>query len=74
MQSSFLQKISIASPKSESLFYVKIENPEIKIGYLPKIKLAHRIYLHRGECSGKSIFKHYKYTVKYERVKFNPIA
>ncbi|KYQ60768.1 hypothetical protein ALC60_00172, partial [Trachymyrmex zeteki] len=29
----------------ESLFYVRIENPEIKIGYIPKIKVAHGVYL-----------------------------
>ena len=34
-----------ASPRTESLFYVRIENPEIKIGYIPKIKIAHGIYL-----------------------------
>ncbi|KYN41929.1 hypothetical protein ALC56_03651, partial [Trachymyrmex septentrionalis] len=38
-------KAIIASPRSESLFYVRVENPEIKIGYIPKIKLAHGIYL-----------------------------
>ncbi|KYN27992.1 hypothetical protein ALC57_02598 [Trachymyrmex cornetzi] len=35
----------IASPRSEPLFYVRIENPEIKIGYVPKLKIAHGIYL-----------------------------
>jgi len=31
------------SPRS--LFYMRIENPEIKIGYISKIKVAHGIYL-----------------------------
>ena len=39
-------EIIIASPRSESLFYVRVENPEIKIGYIPRrIKIAHGIYL-----------------------------
>jgi len=33
-----------ASPHLESLFYVRIENSEIKIGYIPRIKIAHGIY------------------------------
>ena len=37
-----------AFPRSESLFYIRVENPEIKIGYLPKLKIAHGIYL--GDC------------------------
>ena len=35
----------IAPPRTESLFYVRVENPEIKIGYIPRIKIAHGIYL-----------------------------
>jgi len=35
----------IASPRLESLFYVRVENPEIKIKYISKIKIAHGIYL-----------------------------
>ncbi|KYN42690.1 hypothetical protein ALC56_02890 [Trachymyrmex septentrionalis] len=34
-----------SSPQTESLFYVRIENPEIKIKYIPKIKIAHGMYL-----------------------------
>ena len=41
----FSPEIIIASPCSESLFYVTVENPEIKIGYILRIKIAHRIYL-----------------------------
>ncbi|KYQ60105.1 hypothetical protein ALC60_00849 [Trachymyrmex zeteki] len=40
-----LNGINESSPRSESSFYVKIENPEIKIGYIPKLKIAHGIYL-----------------------------
>jgi len=35
----------IASPRLESLFYVRVENPEIKIEYILRIKIAHGIYL-----------------------------
>ncbi|KAM0724682.1 Retrovirus-related Pol polyprotein from transposon 412 [Formica fusca] len=35
----------IVAPRSESLFYVTIENPEIKMGYIPRLKIAHGIYL-----------------------------
>jgi len=36
---------TISSPRSELLFYVKIENPKLKIGYISKIEVAHGIYL-----------------------------
>jgi len=32
-------------PRSESLFYVRIVNPEIKIGYILRLKVEHGIYL-----------------------------
>ena len=35
----------IAAPRAESLFYVRIENTEIRIGYIPRLKVALRIYL-----------------------------
>ncbi|KAM0730323.1 Retrovirus-related Pol polyprotein from transposon 17.6 [Formica fusca] len=35
----------IVAPRSESLFYVRIENPEQKVGYIPRLKVAHGIYL-----------------------------
>jgi len=31
--------------RSESLFYVWVANSEIKIGYIPKLKITHEIYL-----------------------------
>jgi len=53
------------SPRTESLFYVRIENPEIKIGYIPKIKVS-PWNLFRGHHSRKylwkNISKHYKYS------------
>jgi len=33
------------SPRTESLFYVRIGNPEIKIRYIPRLKIIHEIYL-----------------------------
>jgi len=44
MYLSFPETI-IVSPRSESLFYVRVGNPEIKIGYTSKLKIAHGIYL-----------------------------
>jgi len=41
----FSPETIITSSRSESLFYVRVENPEIKIGYIPKLKIAHGIYL-----------------------------
>jgi len=41
----FSPETIIASPRSESLFYVRVRNPEIKIGCIPKLKIAHGIYL-----------------------------
>jgi len=41
----FSPETIIASPRSESLFFVRVGNPEIKIGYIPKLKIAHGIYL-----------------------------
>jgi len=41
----FSPETIIASPRSESLFYVRVGNPEIKIEYIPKLKIAHGIYL-----------------------------
>jgi len=38
-------EIIITAPRAESLFYVRIENPEIRIGYIPRLKVALRIYL-----------------------------
>ncbi|KYN30081.1 hypothetical protein ALC57_00458, partial [Trachymyrmex cornetzi] len=38
------RKTIIASPRLESLFCVRVENPEI-IRYIPRIKIAHGIYL-----------------------------
>ncbi|XP_029661948.1 uncharacterized protein LOC115234769, partial [Formica exsecta] len=35
----------IVARRSESLFYVKIENPKLKVGYIPRLKVAHGIYL-----------------------------
>jgi len=35
----------VVPPRSETSFYVRIENPELKVGYIPKIKIAHGIYL-----------------------------
>jgi len=37
----FSPEIIIASPRSESLFYIKVGNPEIKVGYITKLKIAH---------------------------------
>ncbi|KAL6265844.1 hypothetical protein P5V15_002665 [Pogonomyrmex californicus] len=39
----FSSETIIAPPRSESSFYVRI-NPEVEIGYLPKLKIAHGIY------------------------------
>jgi len=41
----FSQETITASPRTESLFYVRIGNPEIKIGYIPRLKIIHGIYL-----------------------------
>jgi len=41
----FTPEMIIVPPRSESLFYVRVENPEIKVGYIPKLKVAHGIYL-----------------------------
>jgi len=41
----FSSETIIAPPRSKSLFYVRIENPEVKIGYVLKLKIAHGIYL-----------------------------
>ncbi|KYN09077.1 hypothetical protein ALC57_18815, partial [Trachymyrmex cornetzi] len=38
-------EIIIASPRSESLFYIRVKNPEVNIGYIPRMKIAHGIYL-----------------------------
>ena len=40
----FSPEIITAAPRSESLFYVRVGNPDIKIGYIPKLKIAHGIY------------------------------
>jgi len=34
-----------ASPRSESLFYIRVANPEIKIRYVSKLKITRGIYL-----------------------------
>jgi len=42
----FLPETIIVSPRSKSLFYVRVGNPEIKIRYIYlKLKIAHGIYL-----------------------------
>jgi len=41
----FSPETIIASPRSESLFYVRVANPEVKIGYIPRLKITHGIYL-----------------------------
>ncbi|KYN50254.1 Zinc finger CCHC domain-containing protein 13, partial [Cyphomyrmex costatus] len=41
----FSPETIIATPRSESLFYVRVENPDVKVGYVPRIKVAHGIYL-----------------------------
>ncbi|KYN02838.1 hypothetical protein ALC62_06344 [Cyphomyrmex costatus] len=41
----FSPETIIVAPRSESLFYVRVENPDVKVGYVPKIKVAHGIYL-----------------------------
>jgi len=41
----FSPETIIASPRLESLFYVRVGNPETKIGYIPKLKIAYGIYL-----------------------------
>ncbi|KAL6268160.1 hypothetical protein P5V15_001254 [Pogonomyrmex californicus] len=59
----------VASPRSESLFYVRVGNPNIKIGYVPKLKIIHRIYLEDTvvENLGKNIFKYHKHTGRRSR-------
>ncbi|KAL0111266.1 hypothetical protein PUN28_012870 [Cardiocondyla obscurior] len=32
-------------PQGESLFFVRISNPEIEVGYVPRMKVVHGIYL-----------------------------
>jgi len=41
----FTPEMIVVAPRSESLFYVRIKNPEIKVGYIPRIRLTHGIYL-----------------------------
>jgi len=41
----FSPETIIASPRSESLFYVRVGKPKIKIGYIPKLKIVHGFYL-----------------------------
>jgi len=62
----FSPAIIIIPSRSKSLFYVRIRNPEIKIGYIPKLKIAHGIYL--GDIRGdsrerlwKDIFEHHEH-------------
>jgi len=43
--SFFSPKTIIVSPRTESLFYVRIRNPKIKIGYIPRLRIIHEIYL-----------------------------
>jgi len=38
-------EVIIVPPRSESLFYVRVENPEIKVGYIPRLKIAYGIHL-----------------------------
>jgi len=42
---SFFSPEIIVSPRTESLFYVRIGNFEIKIRYIPRLKIIHGIYL-----------------------------
>jgi hypothetical protein len=56
----FSPETIVAPPRSESTFYIRVENPEIKIGYLPKLKIAHGIYSKETiveNISGKAYFK-----------------
>jgi len=41
----FTPEMITVPPQSESLFFIRVKNPEIKVGYIPKLKLAHGIYL-----------------------------
>ncbi|RLU25700.1 hypothetical protein DMN91_001857 [Ooceraea biroi] len=41
----FSSETIIVPPRSESTFYIRLQNPEIKVGYLPKITLTQGIYL-----------------------------
>jgi len=35
----------VMSTRTESIFYVRTGNPEIKVGYILKLKVEHGIYL-----------------------------
>jgi len=64
----FSSETITASLRTESLF-VRIENSEIKIGYISKIKIIHGIYLRNiivENVSGK-VFKCYKYSGRRNR-------
>ncbi|KMQ85713.1 hypothetical protein RF55_15566, partial [Lasius niger] len=41
----FSPETIVVSPRSESSFYVRIGNPEVKMGYIPKLKVEHGLYL-----------------------------
>lgn len=41
---SFFSPETITPPQSES-FYIRIRNPEVKVEYIPKLKIAHRIHM-----------------------------
>lgn len=41
----FSSETITVQPRSESFFYVRIVNPEMKIGYIPKIKIEHGIFI-----------------------------
>ncbi|EZA49467.1 hypothetical protein X777_12323, partial [Ooceraea biroi] len=41
----FSPETIIVPPRSESSFYIRLQNPNVKIGYLPKIDLTQGIYL-----------------------------
>lgn len=46
MNISFLSpKTILVAPRSKLLFYIRIKNPETKIGYVPRLKLTQGIYL-----------------------------
>lgn len=47
----FTPEMITVSPQSESLFYVRVKNSKVKVGYISKLKLAYGIY------SGDTLWK-----------------
>ncbi|EZA48210.1 hypothetical protein X777_14231 [Ooceraea biroi] len=45
MKIPFFSPETIVPPRSESSFYIRLQNPDVKIGYLPNIDLTQGIYL-----------------------------